>query len=171
VKKRPPLIRFRELHFFAVVVVAIEEEEGEEQDKEAGEAEVLNMLLLLLLLLLSVVAVALCSRVRSHFRHIDYLGFQLCFVVWWKTQRERETDRENQSTLATRTEYHALSHVFVFVVVVFSFFPRRRESSSSSSSRRRGVKTKSILLREDFCIFPRVDVVTRKKKKKKRRRR
>jgi hypothetical protein len=89
-------------------------------------------------------------------------------------RRERETERENQSTLATRTEYHALSHishVFVVVVVVFSFFPRRRESSSSSSSsRRRGVKTKSILLRED-CIFPRVDVVTRKKKKKKRRRR
>jgi hypothetical protein len=39
--ERLPLIRFRELHFFAVVAIR-EEEEGE--DKEAGEAEVLNML-------------------------------------------------------------------------------------------------------------------------------
>lgn len=39
--KRPPLIQFRELHFFAVVAM-----EEEEEDKEAGEAEVLNILLL-----------------------------------------------------------------------------------------------------------------------------
>jgi hypothetical protein len=113
VKKRPPLIRFRELHFFAVVVAI--EEGGEEEGTEAGEAEVLNMLLLLLLLLLLLVVVvvvvsrsavpsrALAFQIQNRFFRVSIEGVfsPLLSVVFGgkrrglTTQRERETEPIN----------------------------------------------------------------------------
>jgi drug/metabolite transporter (DMT)-like permease len=98
-----PIIRFRELHFFAVVAI----EEEEEEDKEAGEAEVLNMLLLFVVVssgsgggATPACAFYSVTCALSNFRYQTPLGFHTrdCLFPSFAKTRESSKEREKERT-------------------------------------------------------------------------